>query len=106
MSKIFDTTPDEIAWFDRSCTVTLRPVTCKREAPRSDGDTGRVFATGTLILKSVMAQQQATCQMSGDGFSVVTGHRRQHVWGSVAWTARDLLGGTRELRGTTCPGQR
>ncbi|GMN19242.1 hypothetical protein TIFTF001_039756 [Ficus carica] len=43
--------------------------------------------------------------MSGDGLSVVTRHRRQHVRGSMAWTAGDLPGDTRELRGTTCPGQ-
>ncbi|GMN42446.1 hypothetical protein TIFTF001_011658 [Ficus carica] len=35
-----------------SCTVTLRRVTCKREALRSDGDTGGVSATSTPILKS------------------------------------------------------
>ncbi|GMN35761.1 hypothetical protein TIFTF001_005516 [Ficus carica] len=31
MPKISGTTPDVIAWSDRSCTVTLRLVTCKRE---------------------------------------------------------------------------
>ncbi|GMN40332.1 hypothetical protein TIFTF001_009556 [Ficus carica] len=53
MPKISGTTSDVIAWSDQSCTVTLRRVTCKREAPRSDGDTGGVSATGTSILKSV-----------------------------------------------------
>ncbi|GMN54878.1 hypothetical protein TIFTF001_024004 [Ficus carica] len=34
------TTPNVIAWSDRSCTVSLRLVTCKREVPQSDGDIG------------------------------------------------------------------
>ncbi|GMN29530.1 hypothetical protein TIFTF001_002463 [Ficus carica] len=55
MSNISGITPDVIAWLDRSCTVTLRRVTCKREAPRSDGDIGGVSVTGTPMLKSVMA---------------------------------------------------
>ncbi|GMN58631.1 hypothetical protein TIFTF001_027731 [Ficus carica] len=53
MLKIFGTTPDVIAWCDRSCTVTLRRVTCEKEAPGSDGDTSGVSAMGTLMLKSV-----------------------------------------------------
>ncbi|GMN46543.1 hypothetical protein TIFTF001_015730 [Ficus carica] len=55
MPKIYSTTPDMIAWSDRSCTVTLRRVTYKREAPRSDGDTGGVSATRTSMLKSMRA---------------------------------------------------
>ncbi|GMN23325.1 hypothetical protein TIFTF001_000079 [Ficus carica] len=54
MPKISGTTPDVIALSDQSCTVTLRLVTCKREVPRSNGDTGGVSATSTPILKSVM----------------------------------------------------
>ncbi|GMN48156.1 hypothetical protein TIFTF001_017326 [Ficus carica] len=36
----------------RPCTIVLRLIACKREAPRSKGDTGLVFAKGTLMLKS------------------------------------------------------
>ncbi|GMN61934.1 hypothetical protein TIFTF001_031018 [Ficus carica] len=36
-----------------TCTVTLRLITCKMEAPQSDRDTSGVSATGTLMLKSV-----------------------------------------------------
>ncbi|GMN46788.1 hypothetical protein TIFTF001_015961 [Ficus carica] len=44
--------------------------------------------------------------MSGNGLSVVTMHRRQHVRGSMAWTAGDLPGdsGVRDdLSGSTTP---
>ena len=54
MPKISGTTPDVIAWSDQSCTVILQQVTCKREAPQSDGDTGEVSAMGTPMLKSMM----------------------------------------------------
>ncbi|GMN30653.1 hypothetical protein TIFTF001_002901 [Ficus carica] len=37
MPKISDTTPDVIAWSDRSYIVTLWRFTCKREALRNDG---------------------------------------------------------------------
>ncbi|GMN57058.1 hypothetical protein TIFTF001_026178 [Ficus carica] len=53
MSKISGTTPDVIVWSNRSCTITLRRVTYKREAPQSDGDIGMVSVTGTPMLKSV-----------------------------------------------------
>ncbi|GMN60299.1 hypothetical protein TIFTF001_029389 [Ficus carica] len=53
MPKFFGTTLDVIAWPDQSCKVTLRRVTCKREAPRSDADTGGVSVIGITMLKSV-----------------------------------------------------
>ncbi|GMN31989.1 hypothetical protein TIFTF001_003491 [Ficus carica] len=60
-----------------TCTVALRWVTCKREAPRSDGDTGGVSAMGTPMLKSVKALMS-----------------RRHVsmvWcqGTLGWAAAD-----------------
>ena len=50
MPKIFDTTPDGITWRDQPCTVMLRLVARKREAPQSKGDTS---IKGTPMLKSV-----------------------------------------------------
>ncbi|GMN66625.1 hypothetical protein TIFTF001_035684 [Ficus carica] len=54
MSKIFNTTPDVVVRRGRPCTVSLHLVTCKKEAPQSDGDTSGVSANGTLMLKSVV----------------------------------------------------
>ena len=54
MMKISDTTSDVIAQLDRSCTVTLHLITCKKEAPRNDEGTGEMSVKGALILKSVI----------------------------------------------------
>ncbi|GMN49570.1 hypothetical protein TIFTF001_018745 [Ficus carica] len=68
MPKIFGTTPDVIAWSDRSCTVTLRQVICKREAPQSDGNTGGVSVIGSLMLKSVTVTQGLDLAAGGVNF--------------------------------------
>ncbi|GMN45360.1 hypothetical protein TIFTF001_014555 [Ficus carica] len=72
MPKISGTTPDVIAWPDRSCTVTLRRVTYKREAPRSDGDTGGVSVTSTPILK-----RSSRTGYSGDSIGLNSEFSRQ-----------------------------
>ncbi|GMN24389.1 hypothetical protein TIFTF001_045861 [Ficus carica] len=57
------------------------------------------------LMPRVRSLASGDIKVSGSGLSVMIGHRRQHFWGSVAWTAGDLLGGTRKLQGRTCPGQ-
>ncbi|GMN51644.1 hypothetical protein TIFTF001_020798 [Ficus carica] len=85
MPKISGTTPDVTAWSNRSCTVTMRQVTCKREAPRSDEDIGGVSAMGTPMLNRVnplafpMGRQASGTQALqaaevGDGTGVVEGY--------------------------------
>ncbi|GMN46077.1 hypothetical protein TIFTF001_015261 [Ficus carica] len=96
MPKISGTTSDVIARSDRSCIVTLWRVTCKREAPRSDGDTGGASVIDTRMLKRyesnrlvprvhglVSGDTRAMRQMSSGGLSVVTRRRRQHVRGTT-----------------------
>ncbi|GMN48234.1 hypothetical protein TIFTF001_017418 [Ficus carica] len=54
MPKISGTTLNVVARLGQSCTVTMHLVTCKKEVPRSDGDTSGVSAKSTPMLKSVM----------------------------------------------------
>ncbi|GMN47573.1 hypothetical protein TIFTF001_016751 [Ficus carica] len=51
MPKIFGTTPDVVAWSDRSCTVTLRRVTCKKGKHLEVMRRPVGSATGTPMLK-------------------------------------------------------
>ena len=44
---------DGITWCCQPYTVILCLIACKKEAPRSKGDTGEVSAKGTPMLKSV-----------------------------------------------------
>ncbi|GMN60808.1 hypothetical protein TIFTF001_029906 [Ficus carica] len=81
-----------------TCTVTLRWVTCKRDAPRSDGDASGVSATDTPMLKSareLMSKQRGRVLVAevGDVTGAVAGYasvvRRS---GRVAWLpGKDLL---------------
>ncbi|GMN56189.1 hypothetical protein TIFTF001_025308 [Ficus carica] len=64
-----------------SCAATLRWVTCKREAPQSDGDTDGVSATGTLMLKSVFPAGSGIRVTRSGRPPSAPGRRRQ----SCAW---------------------
>ncbi|GMN61515.1 hypothetical protein TIFTF001_030600 [Ficus carica] len=54
MSKISGTIPEMITRRGQPCTITLHLVACKKEAARSNRDTGGVSVTGTSILKLAM----------------------------------------------------
>ena len=54
MPKISNTILNVIVWSVQSCTITLRLVTCKKKAPRSDGDIDEASVMGIPMLKSVM----------------------------------------------------
>ncbi|GMN20356.1 hypothetical protein TIFTF001_045322 [Ficus carica] len=64
--KIYGTTPNVVVRLDRSYIVTLHLVTCKKETPRSDGDTSRVSVKDTPMLKSIMLLVNV---LSGLGYS-------------------------------------
>ena len=52
-STTLTATPKVVGWSDQDRPVALPSITCKREAPRNEGDTGVVSAAGTPMPKSV-----------------------------------------------------
>ena len=57
-AKTYNTTPDVITRRNQPYVVVLCLIICKRETPRSKGDTSGVSAKGTSILKSVSGTDQ------------------------------------------------
>ncbi|GMN61498.1 hypothetical protein TIFTF001_030585 [Ficus carica] len=98
---------------ERGWGVTLRLVTYKREAPRSDGDTSGMSVTGTPILKSVMvlmSKQEPQSELAakvGDGIGTAVGYasdvrRRIECCDRAPPQARAGY----HVRGTAYPGNR
>ncbi|GMN59984.1 hypothetical protein TIFTF001_029075 [Ficus carica] len=93
-----------------TCTVTLPRVTCKREAPRSDGETGGVSATGITMLKLGHSgdpiRSTPWCSRQVDRLQArrryVSNRPAPRIHGQVSGDTRGAA--TNHARGTTCKG--
>ncbi|GMN48526.1 hypothetical protein TIFTF001_017704 [Ficus carica] len=90
-------TPNAIGYSDQHSPVAPPSITCKKEAPRNDRDTGVVSAVGTPMLKSARILMQGERQSFGKAKMTIpgikgTGARLVSAAKEEGWSKRPMPG--------------